>query len=201
MAKVDALAPRIADIHPGCAVTAVEEFVDATNWPALCPARRCRHRRLRRRSRQGRARRLGAARPERRSSSSARPAASAPPSASRSATSPTSRTTRCSALRQRLRKSARDAALGRARCLLRVLARAGRRAGRRRVRRRRQPQLPRLRLQRRRDGDLRHGRGGDAPLLRGDGGRPPETLTASHDNRRLGNRLLAQLVEQRTFNP
>ena len=35
MAKVDALRARIADIHPGCAVHAVEEFVDATNWPAL----------------------------------------------------------------------------------------------------------------------------------------------------------------------
>ncbi len=38
-AKVDALRARIADIHPGCAVTAVEEFVDADNWPALLPAR------------------------------------------------------------------------------------------------------------------------------------------------------------------
>ena len=37
MAKVDALKARIADIHPGCAVVAVEEFVDATNWPGLLP--------------------------------------------------------------------------------------------------------------------------------------------------------------------
>jgi tRNA A37 threonylcarbamoyladenosine dehydratase len=37
MAKVDALKARIADIHPGCAVVAVEEFVDATNWPELLP--------------------------------------------------------------------------------------------------------------------------------------------------------------------
>jgi tRNA A37 threonylcarbamoyladenosine dehydratase len=35
MAKARALAERIADIHPGCAVTSVEEFVDGTNWPAL----------------------------------------------------------------------------------------------------------------------------------------------------------------------
>jgi tRNA A37 threonylcarbamoyladenosine dehydratase len=34
-AKTEALRERIADIHPGCAVHAVEEFVDDTNWPAL----------------------------------------------------------------------------------------------------------------------------------------------------------------------
>jgi tRNA A37 threonylcarbamoyladenosine dehydratase len=34
-AKVDAMAARIADIHPGCVVHRVEEFVDADNWPAL----------------------------------------------------------------------------------------------------------------------------------------------------------------------
>ena len=34
-AKVDALASRIADIHPGCDVKKVEEFVVADNWPAL----------------------------------------------------------------------------------------------------------------------------------------------------------------------
>ena len=38
MAKPRALAERIADIHPGCAVTEVEEFVDQHNWPALLPA-------------------------------------------------------------------------------------------------------------------------------------------------------------------
>ena len=37
-AKVDALRTRIADIHPGCAVTTVEEFVEPSNWPALLPA-------------------------------------------------------------------------------------------------------------------------------------------------------------------
>lgn len=36
--KVQALQERIADIHPGCAVHGVEEFVDAGNWPALLPA-------------------------------------------------------------------------------------------------------------------------------------------------------------------
>ncbi|HET9642138.1 MAG TPA: tRNA threonylcarbamoyladenosine dehydratase [Burkholderiaceae bacterium] len=37
-AKVEALRDRIADIHPGCDVRVVEEFVDADNWPALLPA-------------------------------------------------------------------------------------------------------------------------------------------------------------------
>lgn len=36
-AKVLALRERIADIHPGCEVLAVEEFVDEHNWPALLP--------------------------------------------------------------------------------------------------------------------------------------------------------------------
>jgi len=39
MAKTDALAARIADIHAGCAVTRVEEFVDEANWPRLLGAR------------------------------------------------------------------------------------------------------------------------------------------------------------------
>jgi len=38
MAKVQALAERIADIHPGCVVHRVEEFACADNWPALLPA-------------------------------------------------------------------------------------------------------------------------------------------------------------------
>ena len=33
--KVTALRDRIADIHPGCRVRAIEEFVDAGNWPGL----------------------------------------------------------------------------------------------------------------------------------------------------------------------
>lgn len=37
MAKVQALAQRVADIHPGCAVHGVEAFVAADNWPALLP--------------------------------------------------------------------------------------------------------------------------------------------------------------------
>ncbi len=37
-AKVQALARRIADIHPGCRVNAIEEFVDADNWPGLLDA-------------------------------------------------------------------------------------------------------------------------------------------------------------------
>jgi len=37
MAKVQALALRIADIHPGCVVHGVEQFVDGDNWPGLLP--------------------------------------------------------------------------------------------------------------------------------------------------------------------
>ena len=37
-AKAQALRERIADIHPGCVVHAVEEFVDEANWPGLLPA-------------------------------------------------------------------------------------------------------------------------------------------------------------------
>lgn len=37
-AKVLALRERVADIHPGCMVHCVEEFVDEGNWPALLPA-------------------------------------------------------------------------------------------------------------------------------------------------------------------
>lgn len=36
-AKVHALAERIALIHPGCRVHAVEEFAAADNWPSLLP--------------------------------------------------------------------------------------------------------------------------------------------------------------------
>jgi tRNA threonylcarbamoyladenosine dehydratase len=38
MAKAQALLQRFADIHPGCALLAVEEFVTPENWPALLPA-------------------------------------------------------------------------------------------------------------------------------------------------------------------
>ena len=37
MAKAEALARRIADIHPGCVVHCIEEFADADNWPGLLP--------------------------------------------------------------------------------------------------------------------------------------------------------------------
>jgi tRNA A37 threonylcarbamoyladenosine dehydratase len=37
LSKAEALARRIADIHPGCVVHCVEEFADDTNWPALLP--------------------------------------------------------------------------------------------------------------------------------------------------------------------
>lgn len=36
-AKVDALRQRIADIHPGCHVEAIEAFVEPDQWPALLP--------------------------------------------------------------------------------------------------------------------------------------------------------------------
>lgn len=35
MAKAEALRRRVLDIHPACAVTVVEEFVDEQNWPGL----------------------------------------------------------------------------------------------------------------------------------------------------------------------
>ena len=35
--KVRSLRERIADIHPGCEVIGVEEFVEEGNWPALLP--------------------------------------------------------------------------------------------------------------------------------------------------------------------
>ena len=35
MAKAEALRQRIADIHPGCVVRVIEEFVEPDNWPAL----------------------------------------------------------------------------------------------------------------------------------------------------------------------
>jgi predicted ThiF/HesA family dinucleotide-utilizing enzyme len=35
--KALALRLRIADIHPGCEVHAIEEFADESNWPALLP--------------------------------------------------------------------------------------------------------------------------------------------------------------------
>jgi tRNA threonylcarbamoyladenosine dehydratase len=36
-AKGEALRERIADIHPGCAVSVVDEFATPENWPALLP--------------------------------------------------------------------------------------------------------------------------------------------------------------------
>ncbi len=36
-AKVEVLARRIADIHPGCEVTAIEAFVEPGNFPGLMP--------------------------------------------------------------------------------------------------------------------------------------------------------------------
>jgi len=35
MAKAEALRSRIADIHPGCLVHVIEEFVEPDNWPGL----------------------------------------------------------------------------------------------------------------------------------------------------------------------
>jgi tRNA A37 threonylcarbamoyladenosine dehydratase len=37
-AKVEAMAARVRDIHPGCRLSLVDDFVDADNWPALLPA-------------------------------------------------------------------------------------------------------------------------------------------------------------------
>lgn len=38
MAKVEAMRQRITQIHPGCEVRTVEDFVTPDNWPALLPA-------------------------------------------------------------------------------------------------------------------------------------------------------------------
>mgnify|MGYP002135816389 CR=1 FL=1 len=35
--RYEVLRERIADIHPGCRVHAVEDFVEPENWPALLP--------------------------------------------------------------------------------------------------------------------------------------------------------------------
>lgn len=37
MSKGEALRRRVADIHPGCQVQLVDEFVDESNWPGLLP--------------------------------------------------------------------------------------------------------------------------------------------------------------------
>ena len=37
LSKAEALARRIADIHPGCIVHCIEEFADEANWPGLLP--------------------------------------------------------------------------------------------------------------------------------------------------------------------
>ena len=37
LSKAEALARRIADIHPGCVVHCIEEFADDANWPGLLP--------------------------------------------------------------------------------------------------------------------------------------------------------------------
>ncbi len=38
LAKVQALAERLADVHPGCELMGVEAFVEPGNWPGLLPA-------------------------------------------------------------------------------------------------------------------------------------------------------------------
>ena len=38
-AKIDAMRERIAQIHPGCQVDLVDDFVSPENWPGLLPAR------------------------------------------------------------------------------------------------------------------------------------------------------------------
>lgn len=37
-AKVEVLKQRLLDIHPGCCIDAVEEFVEPANWPGLLPS-------------------------------------------------------------------------------------------------------------------------------------------------------------------
>ena len=200
MAKAEALAARIADIHPGCVVAAVEEFVDEANWPGLLPgaptssstpATTCAPRRC---SRPGRA-------------PAATPLVSVGAAGGKRAAervevddlADVTHDPMLAALRQRLRKhhgAPRAGAIG----VCCVFSREPvAMPARRRLRRRRQPQLPRLRLERRRDGDLRHGRRGARPRARRGPRRPGRARPPAY-NHGLGG-LLAQLVEQRTFNP
>ena len=163
MAKVEALRARIADIHPGCVVHAVEEFVDASNWPGLLPEAvdavvdACD---------QGRAKAAIAAW----ALAAGVPlvtvgAAGGKRSPERVEVADLAETTHdpvLAALRQRLRKlhgAAKSGAIGIACVFSRepiVLPRRRERG----LRHRRHAQLPRLRLERRRDRDLRPG-GGD----------------------------------------
>jgi hypothetical protein len=95
-AKVLAMRERIAQINPECTVHAIEEFVEPGNWPRRCRERRGRgHRRLRPGAGQGCHGGLGA-RTRRCSSPAARPAASGWRTRSTSTTCrSTPRTTRC----------------------------------------------------------------------------------------------------------
>ena len=200
MAKVDALAARIADIHPGCEVAAVEEFVDEANWPGLLARRAdvvidaCDDVRakavLAAWARAGGTPLVSVG------------AAGGKRAAERVEVDDLADVTHdpmLAALRQRLRKhhgAPRSGALGVCCVFSRepVAMPAG--DG---LRRRRQPQLPRLRLERRRDRDLRHGRRGARPRARGAPGPAGQARPPAY-NHGLGG-LLAQLVEQRTFNP
>ena len=119
---------------PAARWMAVEEFVDADNWPALLPsAGRCGHRRLRPGARQGRDGRLGAGRTRSPSSRSARPAVSA--CAARRRGGPSQRHARPAAgvAAPAAAPRARRGAAGAHRAALRVLARAGGRADAMRV--------------------------------------------------------------------
>ena len=163
-AKVDALRRRVADIHPACEVVGIEEFVEPDNWPAL----------LAKVARpvdvvidacdQGCAKAVLAAW----SLTTGTPlvivgAAGGKRKAEAVAVEDLGLVTHdpmLASLRQRLR---RHHGAGRGRIGLRcVYSREPVHApvDAADVRRRRQPELPRLRLERRRDGDLRHGRGG-----------------------------------------
>ena len=183
MAKVEALRERIADIHPGCDGRRGRGVRRRRQLARRCSARRadavvdaCDDG-----ARQGGARRLGAARAARRWSASARPAASAQPQRVEvddlaDVTHDPMLAVAAPAPAQVPRRAARGRDRRRAAC-----SRASRSpmpAGEA-ARRRRQPQLPRLRLERRGDRDLRHGRRGararTVVRCRRDGrrGRPP----------------------------
>ena len=159
MAKVQALRERIADIHPGCVVHAVEEFAERRQLAgAAAAAGRCGDRRLRPGARQGGDRRLGAAR---RSTplvvAGAAGGKRRPQAVEVDDLAAVTHDPLLASLRQRLRKqhgAARKGPIG-VRCVFSREPVRG--AAGRGLRRRGQPQLPRLRLERERDRDLRHG--------------------------------------------
>ena len=200
---MQALRERIADIHPGCAVDAVEDFVEPGNWPALLPRPvdalidACDQVRAKAALAAWALRSgvplvcVGAAGGKR-----------LPQAVEVGDLAEVTHDPLLASLRQRLRRTMARARQGRIglRCVFsREPVRRPDRATT--ASHRRQPELPRLRLERHGDRDLRHGRGGEALAAwpsRAGRGWPTRIIIPGLCCRRGS---LAQLVEQRTFNP